>query len=838
MRHQRPWLSSRCGQLQLFVGTIATLALVVAGIAGATVSGLPHLAAWQLVLVLLIAPAAELDILRVRYGHDNFSFGYGEAALVVGFSMAGAPWLVLLSGPGLLVLHVACGRGALKSIHNASAFVVSSSVAALVVGGTANWAPGVSRPGEAVVLLLAVTCFSVTSWLCTSAAVTIAQGLRLRRVLIDNARMSVLVWAGNVAAATVIVGLGERSPAALVAMPPVLILLFMAYKGRLSAKQERETWQQLELAAIELNVLDEREVVQVALRRAAQLFRCDAELVLLAGTRRGAGAYTLSPDGELCSRKLGDGDLSVDFAPTAYVELPDGGRQQAVANCLVAPLEGPRGRVGVLRLLFGGPVTLSSRERQVLSTFGHAVGTTLVNAELYEDVRAEASRQAHAASHDALTGLANRVLLTQRTTQALDVADRTTALLLLDLDHFKEINDTLGHAAGDVLLQHVATRLRGAGRPDDLVARLGGDEFAVLLTGLSSPHDAAPVAERVLALLRQPVDFQGLHLSIEASIGVACHPQDADSADELLRRADVAMYQAKADRGSWLRYDNLRDDSSLHRLSLVAELRRGLEDDEVLVHYQAQLDVETGQVVGAEALARWQHPQRGLLQPAAFVSVAEQSGLVRPFALRILDLAVAECATWQTPDRPVSVAVNVGARSLLDRQLPDDVAAVLARHGLPPDRLVLEITETTATSELEVVEEVLGRLRRLGVEISVDDFGTGYSSLAFLQRTAVHELKVDRSFVQGMLVSDNDLALVRATIQLAHSLGARAVAEGVESQALALALGSLDCDVLQGFHISRPVPAEAFRALLALRGAPAAPRSDGERHLTAVAGTV
>jgi EAL domain-containing protein (putative c-di-GMP-specific phosphodiesterase class I) len=215
---------------------------------------------------------------------------------------------------------------------------------------------------------------------------------------------------------------------------------------------------------------------------------------------------------------------------------------------------------------------------------------------------------------------------------------------------------------------------------------------------------------------------------------------------------------------------------------------------------------------------RWNHPTRGLLQPGEFVGVAEQSGLVRPFTLRILEMAVAECVSWQTPTRRLSVAVNLGARSLMDLQLPGDVADVLARYGLPAQCLVLEITETTATSELEVVEEVLARLRRLGVEISVDDFGTGYSSLSFLQRTAVHELKVDRSFVSGMLVNDNDLALVRATIQLAHSLGARAVAEGVETQELQDALGAMGCDVAQGFHLARPMPVEQMCALLAEGG--------------------
>jgi diguanylate cyclase (GGDEF)-like protein len=462
-------------------------------------------------------------------------------------------------------------------------------------------------------------------------------------------------------------------------------------------------------------------------------------------------------------------------------------------------------------------VRLTARERQVLSTFAHAVSSTVLNAALYAEAREEAARHEYQANHDSLTGLANRALLHRRTEEALAAGDgTTTALLLLDLDHFKEVNDTLGHAAGDLLLQDIGVRLRRFVRSTDVVARLGGDEFALLLTGLRDPTEAAPVAEALLRLLAEPVEFEDLRLSVEGSIGVACHPHDAGRAEELFRRADVAMYQAKSSRGSWLRYDVERDDSSVHRQSLVAELRAALEHDQLVVHYQPQVDLDTGLVVGAEALCRWEHPTRGTLRPAEFVGVAEESGLVRPFTLRVLDQAVAECVTWQR-DRPIAVAVNLSARSLLDRQLPADVAVVLGRHGLSPDRLILEITETTATSELEVVEGVLAELSRMGVEISVDDFGTGYSSLAFLQRTAVNELKVDRSFVAGMLHSANDLALVRATVQLADNLGARSVAEGVENAAMAAALRELGCDAAQGYWLSQPVPAQGLRDLLGLR---------------------
>jgi diguanylate cyclase (GGDEF)-like protein len=657
-------------------------------------------------------------------------------------------------------------------------------------------------------LVAGASVFSAVSFVLTSSVVAVATSRSLRIVMVRSMRMSALVLVGNVTCAVGFLELERQSPATLWSMIPVLLLVFIGYRVYLSAGQERDAWQQLEAAGRELNKLDEVEVARAALTRAQQMFRTDG--VVLALSERGERQdrlYAIVNQELTCEPDRGD-------ARVPFVELDVKAARGPVASCVVAPLVSPTGRLGSLRLSFDAPVRLSSRERQVLSTYAHAVSNTLLNAYLFDDVSREAARQAHEASHDPLTGLANRLLLASRSATALEQSNDTTAMLLLDLDHFKEINDTLGHAAGDLLLQEVARRLQCSVGDEDCVARLGGDEFAILLTGLASPAAAEPVAAKVLALLAEPVEYQGLHLSVEASIGIAAFPDDAANAEELFRRADVAMYQAKQERGAWLRYDPLRDDSSVQRLALVGELRAAL-DDELVVHFQPKVDLVTGVIIGAEALVRWNHPTRGLLQPIEFVGVAEQSGLVRPFTLRVLELAVAECVKWQQPDRPLSVAVNLGARSLMDLQLPLDVAAVLARHGLPASQLVLEITETTATSELEVVEEVLGHLRRLGVEISVDDFGTGYSSLAFLQRTAVHELKVDRSFVSGMLVNDNDLALVRATIHLAHSLGARAVAEGVESQELQDSLRQLGCDVAQGYHLGRPIPAEDYRALLA-----------------------
>jgi diguanylate cyclase (GGDEF)-like protein len=810
------WRFGRPALLPSLVALLFATASVSAAVWSFWLVGGPPIEPWRLLLLLLVLPLNEISVLNIRHGHHMLVFSWGEVCVVLALALVSPGWLVVLSLPGVVLVNLAMGTGPLKAFCNGAIFSLGASLAGLVALAVAEPGTPPTTLASALGLLLAVTCWSAVSGVLTGMVIAIAQGEKPGRVIRDSRRMLVIVWAGNIAVAGAVLFVADRSPTTLLGLPPVLLGLYLAYRGYLSAGQERDIWQQLEAATRELNVLDEPAVAAAALRRAHQLFRTDSvELQIAVSSSPDGRLYSLTEGDEVACRALPGGTIGGAQA-TTYVEVEDG-RDQPVVTCIVAPLESPRGRVGALRLLFDGPVHLSSRERQVLSTFTHSVSATLLNAALYAEAREDATRHEHQANHDSLTGLANRALLHRRTEEALSADDGTTAaLLLLDLDHFKEINDALGHAAGDLLLQNIGARLQRFVRDSDVVARLGGDEFALLLTGLADPADAGPVAEAVLRLLADPVEFEDLRLSVEGSIGVACHPQDAGVAEELFRRADVAMYQAKSSRGSWLRYSADRDDSSVHRQALVAELRAALDQDQLVVHFQPQVDLETGLLVGAEALCRWQHPTRGMLPPGEFVAVAEQSGLVRPFTLRVLDLAVAECVTWQH-DRPIAVGVNLSARSLLDRQLPADVAAILARHGLSPDRLILEITETVATSELEVVEEVLAELRRLGVEISVDDFGTGYSSLAFLQRTAVHELKVDQSFVAGMLHSANDLALVRATIQLAHSLGARSVAEGVEDVAMAAALRDMGCDVAQGYWLSQPLPAGGVRDLLRLR---------------------
>jgi diguanylate cyclase len=413
------------------------------------------------------------------------------------------------------------------------------------------------------------------------------------------------------------------------------------------------------------------------------------------------------------------------------------------------------------------------------------------------------------ALHDPLTGLPNRELFADRVGQAIRTADREmrpAALLLLDLDRFKDVNDTLGHHHGDQLLVEVGQRLFGALREADTVARLGGDEFAALLPGATA-EGAGAVADKLRAALQQPLSIDGIALDLDASIGIAVYPEHGNDAAELLQHADVAMYVAKQAHLRFLVYDPAVDQHSPRRLALLGGLRRALELDELVLHYQPKADLRSGEIRSVEALVRWQHPDHGLLGPGEFIPLAERTGLIHPLTHWVLDAALDQAAQWQRAGLPLSVAVNISTRCLLDPAFPDQVTGQLATWQIPPDRLVLEITESAVMADPTRALEVLGRLHSLGVGLAVDDFGTGYSSMAYLKELPVDELKIDRSFVSQMATSPSDAVIVRSTIDLGHNLGLHVVAEGVETQHAWQELTALGCDMAQGYYLGRPMPA-------------------------------
>jgi diguanylate cyclase (GGDEF)-like protein/PAS domain S-box-containing protein len=441
---------------------------------------------------------------------------------------------------------------------------------------------------------------------------------------------------------------------------------------------------------------------------------------------------------------------------------------------------------------------------------------------LERDLRELAAQRKHDAMHDPLTGLANRRMLSARLDEGIAQAQGDgleLALMLVDLDRFKELNDTLGHPAGDQLLRELHPRLLQASLGADLVARVGGDEFAVLLPPGTSAADAEPIAERIRGALEAPFLFQGLTLHVGASIGIAMYPDHADDAATLTQRADIAMYAAKKHGVGHEFYDASHDGHSRARLALIGELPAAISSGQLILHYQPKYDLRNGTIAGVEALVRWQHPTQGLLAPGSFLALAEQTGLMRPLTHVVLNDALAQCARWRAANIDLRVAVNLGAPNLLDDALPLDVQTLLDRWGLPASSLQLEITETIVSYDPASITGVLRQLRALGVTLSLDDFGIGSSSLSFLRRLPIQELKIDRSFILAMDTDDHDAAVVHTIIDLAHDLGMWTVAEGIETSAVRDRLVGYGCDQGQGFLLGRPMPADQLTAIVRNLGA-------------------
>jgi diguanylate cyclase (GGDEF)-like protein/PAS domain S-box-containing protein len=457
---------------------------------------------------------------------------------------------------------------------------------------------------------------------------------------------------------------------------------------------------------------------------------------------------------------------------------------------------------------------------QNLTLSGDRIHETLV--DISDRKRAEEQIEFHA-YHDVLTHLPNRKLFTDRLGQAITHARRTgkpLAVMFVDLDHFKTINDTLGHTAGDELLLEMSTRLRACVRDDDTVARLGGDEFTIILSDLRLPEDAASVAEKILVAVQQPLTLAGTAVDISASIGIALHPTDGADIDALLRNADRAMYRAKESGRN--NYQLCTDDMkrrAIERLSLETRLRRAVQEEQLTLHYQPQISLATGRIIGAEALVRWNDPERGLVHPSAFVPLAEESRLIIPIGEWVLRSACRQIRQWQ--DRGLGlerVSVNLSARQVQQQDLVEMVRNALEESGISGSALELEITETTAMQNADVTVEVLTALRELGIAISIDDFGTGYSSLNYLKRFPISSVKIDGTFIRDIASSESDAAIVSAVIGIARSLHLQVIAEGVETEEQLSFLRRRRCDAAQGYLFSRAVNADKFGRILQERG--------------------
>jgi diguanylate cyclase (GGDEF)-like protein len=644
---------------------------------------------------------------------------------------------------------------------------------------------------------------------------------------------------GLVVARTVV---NDPAALALLALPTLLIVV--AYRAYTGAKEQQDNLRLLHEVTSLLHAGDTQEALGDFLDSVRSAFRAEmAELVLLGGGRDGA-TVSRSREGEepVVMAHLDDPEeahrlLRLASASGALITRTGSGHgtqldsyigSRGVKDAVAAALR-TEDRVHGL-LLVGGRIgdvtTFTSRDLALLDTFARHVATSLERGRLEENLRQVTDLKEqlrHQALHDPLTGLPNRTLFLDRVRHSVDTAGRTgvwPAVLYLDLDGFKPVNDTFGHEAGDVLLRTVADRLRGCLRPADTAARLGGDEFVVLLNGPVDQFGVARVVERIRAQLDVPILLgEGVVTTVGASIGIALGDMTTGDADTLVRNADIAMYAAKRSLGDdFLIYEPGMGDTGVTRKDSAAELAAAIRAGEMRTVYQPLIDMRTGRPIGAEALVRWQHPVDGLRSPDQFIGLAEESGLITEIGALVLNDACHQAARWvaETPDHTdLLVTVNLSARQVGDEQIVEQVTAALAASGLEPHRLVLEITETVLMHDRDAAAATLWLLKGLGVRIAIDDFGTGYSSLAYLRRFPIDMLKVAREFVDGLGRDAHDDVITHAIVELANTLGLLTVAEGIETEQQSETLAALGCDIAQGYLFSRPIEADAASAVMA-----------------------
>jgi len=823
------------GQWRLPVFTVAVLVAAVATIAIGLLTGparqasaLPAPAGFAIVAALL--GVAQLARLRFRIGTGTVSFTWGEAALIVGLYILPVGWLPAAAAVGVGIAWTLLSIFSEPRTVPEILRVTASLTVAVAAAGVAARAVADPYAQQLTPLLAAAMLLGgLVYLLITAALATVALSLRHGRpfvaTLLHALRNKLLMFVGNVLVGLATVGMLGHDPRWLLLLPPVLWLLQQTYGHRLRVEDERRAWQEFARATRALNQLDEPAVVGAGVAGGLTLFGAERVEIDVRQVDGRLWRYVGDADGGL--RRSEPPADPVD--PVAAAEdLADDAADDAADQMLVHPLTVGRTGVGELRIHLPASTMPRSRDRNALSAFGDALAAALHDAATDRALRHLTDRTMHRSMHDPVTELLNRAALLTKGDVALHRLehDHPVALLLLDIKGFKEVNDTLGNAAGDELLQSAARRLSDRLRPGELLGRLGNDEFALLLTSLSpaaagcvertSPTAVAMRrAREITAMLAEPTEVAGVRMSVEGALGVVVAGAGTADMNELLRRANIAMSHAKAIGGSVAGYDSAKDAANTDQLALLAELRAALDvDDQLELALQPAVDLATGGPTGVEALIRWRHPRRGRLTPVHFVRAVEGSELLAPFTRYVVDRALSAAAEWAAHGIDVPISVNISARSLLDPQLPAEIGELLRRHQVPAHRLVLEITETVVMSELEIIDEVLASLREMGVQLAVDDFGTGFSSLAFLTRVTVDELKVDRSFVVRMADSPRDAAIVRHTVRLGREMGLRVVAEGVETADQRATLAALGCAAAQGYHFFKPMPADKVLAVL------------------------
>ncbi|GAA2519747.1 putative bifunctional diguanylate cyclase/phosphodiesterase [Pilimelia columellifera] len=787
--------------------------------------------------------AADATRLRVEVRRQAFTLTLVEIPLLLAFFYLPAPMVPLVRLAAAVCAQVVSwrrGQSAIKSWFNVAAQFASTSLAALIVAGNQ---PLVADQLETWLILgLSVAANFVVTMVSVTLVIGLVQGWMSGADLARTVTPSLAVTTVNITVGLVILLVLQQNPWGVVLLASLLIFFVIAYRSYSQFMRQHHTLQELyDLTASVRDTRHEATLYDQILHGTRRMLSSEhATLwlpetgrhpeVLLTSKAETAGLLDLPGTPDLIRRRVFAGGRTVAVGAHLGDELRADLRAAGVKDAIAVPLTSGQVTIGCLEVAgrLGDTASFQPEDVRLLETVAAHVAVAVENARLVDRLRFDAY-------HDALTGLPNRRRLLQALEESVRVRapGEVVAVLLFDVDGLRDVNDSLGHAAGDTLLAEVSRRLRGLAPAAALVGRVGGDEFAVTLR-MENAEAALVLAARLREELRVPMEFGTLTLDVDTAVGVVVHPDHGSDPAALLQRADVAARAAELLPSAVQSFHPSLESRSVRRLGLANDLRRAIDNDELEIYFQPQVSLGDRHLVGVECLARWEHPTHGAVAPQDFVAVAEHTGQLSRLTEAVLREGLRRCKQWVDAGRPLNVAVNLSSRTLVDAAFPDRVAALIREFGVPPERVTFEIAEDGVVGAPDRPLPTLRRLHDIGVRLSVDDFGTGYSSLSQLRRLPVQEVKIDRTFVQGMATDAGDLAIVRAVVDLARHFGLTVVAEGVESELTLDLLREIGCDTGQGFLFSRPLPYERLEAWLRQQ-TEAAPSTSGEvRRLRAV----
>ncbi len=781
--------------MSLLTGAVIAAGLAAAVIQFLTLDGeLAGKPVWLVPIHVVMVAVAGAAVVRVRVRSAVAGTSWTDAAILICIVSVPVGWVAPVVLAGVFLGKLAGRVRPYKALYNASKDALSATAGVMVA--LSLGLAGVPNPlTHPVALILVAITIEAVEFVVGVPVLALVSKTPWYRVHRDDADIKAAFFVGKLLVTVLAFALFAGDARLLAFVPLAAFVLHLLFAGRLRARSDRVAWQRLAASTDQLDATDLDAVLTTAAGNAVALFNAElADVVLREG-----------PSGPILARS--DASGAIWSGDPALAPAPAGG-----LLTVTAPLMGEDRPVGEVRLHYAGRVSLTDRELLTLRTFASAVRTAAGRASTL--AVADQRAQHTAARRDQLTGLANRRALQEYGETLLARPHGAAALVAIDVDIVREVNDSLGHVAGDRVLVEVARRLSTMAGPDDLVARLHGDAFAVLIPDVASTEAVGARAAAMLARLSDPVRLGEVLVRLEATAGLAVAGSPGGRFSELLREADVARHQAKRGGPRVARYSAARDPADIDALALGGELPRAIANREFTVNFQPIVDLASGRMVAAEALARWRHPARGDLDPRRFLAAVERSGLLPAFDEAVLDQALAALIRWRAAGVVAQVAVNAGPRSILDPDYPDLIDRQLARYGLTGVDLVVELTESLTLEDLELAAPCLARLRAAGVRLALDDFGTRASSLAMVARLPAVDLKIDRSFVDDMTVSPEAHAVVRSTVDLGRSLGRQVVAEGIEREDQRQALLAMGCAAGQGHLFSRPLPIDELMEVL------------------------